>query len=102
MSDRDRLNEDRGDFLAAMYGQDDQDEGDAAQRPDLPKKETGILSMPALTNQLRALQKQVEEQDRRMKRLDDRLRRIELHSGRLTRSVNDLDSDLANKIDRRD
>jgi vacuolar-type H+-ATPase subunit I/STV1 len=98
----DPLEED--DFRARMYGnQDEDDDAEDAKPGDVsaPAKPTGILSMPALTAMVRTLTKTIEDQDRRIKRLEGRLRQVDRATQRMGRAVNDLDVEVGNKIDRR-
>lgn len=101
----DLLNEEDDDFRARMYGSDDDEgEGETAgpKTAAVDVKPTGIMNMVTLSHEVRRLTKTVEEQASTIKRLSDRVRRMERHAGKLSKAINEHDGELANKIDRRD
>ena len=98
-------------FLAAMYGHDDEDETPSlkpaeAGAPPIPDR--GIMSLPALSHlarqqaqMLATLGRAFAEYERRVTRLEGRVRAMERHMGQVGKALNSLDSEMSNKIDKR-
>lgn len=85
-------------LLAHMYDP----EGEEEQEPDQPKVERpyGIMSMPAMSAEIRKMREALETQERMIKRLTQRIRNMERQSNTIARHVKDLDSEIETKVDR--
>lgn len=98
----DRLSEDAlAELRAAMYQSDDDMSVIDPKNPSAPiDRGKGIMSMPALSAEIRRLQKENEEKDRRIKRLEARMRQFEIAMRRHDKMIDDVRYGLDDKMDR--
>lgn len=89
------------DFYATMY-QDDEDDNPEAGSSTTPQTDVapkGILSMPALTSELRKLQKVVEDQARQIRRLEHRCHELRRIAKSHEREIGNVDRRVDGKLD---
>lgn len=88
---------DKDALLALMYDPDPAP--DPVERKG-PAPANPIMNMATMSHKMYRLEKVIEEQERTIKRLQQRLRNLERDSGKVTRVINDMGRELDNKIDR--
>ena len=88
------------DLLAAMYQADDELETSGSEGTTVSVPDRGIMNLAAVSAELRRLHRVVEEQSRRIRRLENRLRYAERRSNTNTTDAADLRRELDGKMDR--
>ncbi|RYD85316.1 MAG: hypothetical protein EOP84_02875 [Verrucomicrobiaceae bacterium] len=66
-----------------------------------PAPKNPIMNMATISHKMYRMEKTIEDQDRFIKRLQQRLRNLERANGTITRNLNQMGSDLDNKLDKR-
>lgn len=98
------IEEGKVDLYAAMY-QDDEEETEAplisqdgtVATPPTPAR--GIMSMPAMSAEIRRMQKTIDDQERLIRQLTNRVKAMERHINKYAGHLNDIKRDLDGKLD---
>jgi len=96
-------------FVASMYGREE-GASDAPQKASgEPEKgvvskipDRGSMSLMALTNELRRVEKRLADKERKASQLENRVRRLEQTLTKAINQLNDVSRELDAKIDRRE
>lgn len=86
--------DDKAQLLALMYQDDADEDADTPSGPK-PERPNGIMNMPSMSHSIRRMQETMDRmqetilaQDRMLKRMNQRIRKLETNSSVLTKALN--------------